>query len=114
MDRGYPIQVSDRVSGLIQTEPSTGPCLGYERFSGEGYKTTSDILAGIHFSYRNRVTAKVKEGIARLNIIWEQCNVQGASIIPAQSSYVAFSPDTATARRAYDTLFVAVGRRLQQ
>ena len=112
MDKGYPIQVSDRVGGLIQTEPSTGPCLGYERFSSEGYKTTPEVLAGIHFSYRNRVTARVNEGVARLNIMWERCRVQGSSLHPAQSSYVAFSPDTATARKAYDSVFVAIARRL--
>jgi hypothetical protein len=113
VDRGYPIQVSDRASGLIQTEPSTGPCLGYERLSSEGYKTTSDILAGAHFNYRSRVTANVKQSNARLNVIWERCTVQGSVLVPSQSAYEAFSPDTATASRAYDTLFEAIQARLK-
>jgi hypothetical protein len=114
IDKGYPIQVSDRGSGLIQTEPSTGPCLGYERLSSEGYRATSDILAGAHFNCRSRVTANIKQGGARLNVLWERCTVQGSVLVPSQSAYEAFSPDTATAGRAYDTLFAAIQARLNQ
>jgi hypothetical protein len=94
-DRGYSFQVSDKASGLIQTEPLMFP-------ADENKDVLSQALVGVRFRYRRRVIARIKDGAVKLSFVFES---ERKGEYFGESGWEVTEPDTSISNGYYREAF---------
>lgn len=100
-DRGYSFQVTDKASGLIQTEPLMYP-------ANENNDVLSETFVGAKFRWRRRVTTRVKDGTVRLSYVFE---TERKGEYYGESGWEIAEPDTSFSNSAYREAFGGISER---
>jgi hypothetical protein len=104
IDKGYAIQLSDRSSGLIQTEPRQIPLYGAAMSLGGADQLGSDNPLRDIGTARRTILARVKGGTVKLSMTLET---------HADPGWKVFQSDTSLANRPYRDAFDLIEAKLK-
>jgi len=105
VDMGYPVQLSDRSTGTIQSGLLVQTPNGGQDFA-------TGFFAGVVMRHRQRVAARIRDGDTRLVVSWDHMTRRESFIAP-EGAWEPYDPSVEDARLEYDSLFAAIRHRLE-
>ena len=105
VDKGYPVMLSDRSTGTIQSGSLV-------RTPNSGQDFATGFFGGVVMRYRQRVAARIKGGDTRLVVSWDHMTRRESFIAP-EGAWEPYDPSVEDARLAYDSLFADIRHRLE-